>query len=149
MEEDRVAGVDEEHDSHEHRGPDAEEACRKEPGNDRPCVQQRHDRLGKRAAGELKQTADEERRARRPAEHVAEVDRMTLEELDVAAEVRREITPSRERHRQSLEPPDHEGDQENHGNAAATIRQQHRSVDERRLFPAEPPGLLACHANVG
>ena len=74
---------------------------------------------------------------------------MTLEELDVAAEVRREITPRAERHRQSLEPPDHEGDQEDHGNAAASLRQRHRSVDEPYRFPAEPPGLLACHANVG
>jgi hypothetical protein len=73
---------------------------------------------------------------------------MTLEELDVAAEVGLEITPGSERHRQSLEPPDHERDDEDHGNAAAALRQRHRSVDEPR-FPAEPPGLLACHANVG
>ena len=112
VEQDRVARVQEQDDGHGQRRPSSERARSEEPGGDRYAAERRHPEFGESAAERIEQRTDDERRDRRAAEHVAEIDRIRLEELDVRAEIRPEIASGDERHRHCFEPPERDGDEE-------------------------------------
>ena len=119
MEEDPVPGVQEQHERRQQCRSRAERPCGEEPGDDRPRVEHRHDRLGEGTPGEVEQPADREHRQRRAPEDVSEVDRVRLEQLDVAAEIGAEIPSFAQRDDESLEPPDGERDEEDDAGPAA------------------------------
>ncbi len=122
MEEDPVARIEQQDGDREQRRSPPEAACSEEPRRDRRRVQERDARLGQRAAQRIEQPTDDERRDRRAAEHVAEVDRVRLEELDVGAEVRSEVPSADERQRERLEPPHADRDEEDDERRPARLR---------------------------
>jgi hypothetical protein len=121
VEEDPVARVREQHDDGQERSSAAEPARCEEPGEDRPRVQKRHPGLGQRAPEGHEESARDERRDRRAAEHVAEVDRVGLEELDECPDVGPEVPATGERHRDRLDPPDGQRGDEDGDRAAAGL----------------------------
>jgi hypothetical protein len=60
VEEDRVAGIEDEGNRREQRRLAPEEPGSEKPGEDRSCIEQRDGDLGEGAAGELEQAADDE-----------------------------------------------------------------------------------------
>src|SRR5262249_51446008 len=81
-------------------------------------------------------SADEERRERRAAEHVADVDGVGPRQLDVCTEVRREIAAAGERNDRRLDPP--------HGKGGDEDRQRRPRGDEPPRTADEPRQLLTC-----
>jgi hypothetical protein len=80
----------------------------------------------------LEQAADDQGGDRRASQHVAEVDRMRLEELNVRAEVRAQIAAPVERDHQRLDPPDRQSDHEDSGDAPPRLGQRHGAPGEPR-----------------
>jgi hypothetical protein len=121
VEEDPVARVEEKDDGSEHRGAAAEPARCKKPRGHRSRVEERHRRFRQRSVPDVEEPTDDERSDGRPPEHVAEVDRVGLEELRVSAEVGVEVAPAPERDRIGLDPPHHERDDEDRDDADSRL----------------------------
>jgi hypothetical protein len=111
VEEDRVARVQRQHDGYDERGPPSECARSQKPRHDRGPVKPRHPDFCEGAAESIEQRTHDERGNGRATEHVPEIDRVGLKELDVRAQIGTEVPSADEGHRQRLEPPQRDGNE--------------------------------------
>ena len=137
MEENPIARIQEQHDGGEQRGSRTEDARREKPGDDRGREQERHHGLRERAAREVEQAANDQHGDRRASEHETEIDRVGVEELDIAAEIGAEIATGPEGDHERFEPPDGERKHEDDPDAPACLDQRHSAPGESRTGLAE------------
>ena len=121
MEEDPVAGVQEQRPRRDQRGAAPERECSPSPAHDRRCVQGGHERLRRVTAREVERATDEERRERRPEEHRHRQHRVPLEHLDVEAEIRSEVASRHDGQRDALEAVHGQRDEEEQGGSSPRL----------------------------
>ena len=145
MHHDPVSRVQEHDADGEKRRRAAEAARSEEPRGHRGRIEQRHEGLGERSVEEVEQHADDERRERRPSQHVSEVDRVGVEELAVRTEVRREVASAGERDGHCLKPPHADGRDGDNERGPTGLRSGGQPADQSRCIvaPAHQPDRLA------